>query len=227
MDEAALDELTGFVEDHYARTDAPLLLSRLGQLRADLRRAIVDARKSFASVIRDHAQGRLEIIADDHRPGAEVVVVPSKREAVEARILADAAASAAAAKAFDDLPVPIRLAFCVASGEEDVYVTTTSPFRYEKVPKGERPSPASILVERKLRRPGLDLRTATTSDKRTLWTSFSQWAASQGVDQASFVVAAETASTNALSRLLEAQDHDALGRLRIPADIAVILLGLP
>jgi len=220
------------VEQHYASSNEPLLLSDLGK---DLSRSGLwppqGETRPLANVIADLAPD-LRLVRDPDAK-AYVVVVPADREE-----LAKAAIDRRQGKhLLRSLPRPILLAFCVDSppGAEVYLRVEPSPPRYQV---GNQPDdPAFVLVETEFRSPGvyiddpLQLKSETADQ---LVRGIQGWAQKHNialdklpvVDKGPWLGYSAVPAAglpNALERLYAAQSREMAGRLVVPLDIAVIL----
>jgi hypothetical protein len=224
--EELLDRLVDKVRAHYNDGDAsgaPLLLSRFGQNNGEL---LTELKKEFGSLlaaVRATGEARLRIV--DDRKGRESVAPADIAASVGLKIQQQAASQIEGSSNFDSLPRAVQIAFCVRTEvEEIVALRVTAPFAYQKVQSLNLIRPGFRALADDYRKPGLALKTATLQDREALWRSFITWTEKEELDPAAFRA---NYQTNALSRLLAAQQPDIMDRLVIPADIATLLLRRP
>jgi hypothetical protein len=220
MVESLLTPLVTLVRAHYAKPDPhPLYLSRVGQDLGNMRKELVTKYGGLAEAIAAAGQDVLDIVGRD-QPGRETVVTPEVREAVSAKLFNSASVGGTA---FDKLPAPLRIAFCLRlQPGQKVAVRTTAPVKYVRLEEDEPLPDGFVLIQEKYRQPGLHLASASIADKIHLWRVFSNWAEEHHVYQD--LLSKRPAPANALERLLAAQRPDILPCMNLPADIVDILL---
>jgi hypothetical protein len=223
MPDEIIEKLVNTITQHYATTGTPLLLSRLGQLHPGLLKEIKQAFPSLAAAVQAAGPERLVIVRPAGGGGGQETVAPTDLGAtVEKTLNENSATLKSHGAAFDSLPFPIRLAFCLRNeAGEHIAVRLVPPFRYDRITSLDLLRPSYVVVADEFRRPGLILTTANAQEKEGLWRSFLAWTESVGVDPGSFT---RGDRPTALQRLLAAQDPAILARLNIPADIAALLL---
>jgi hypothetical protein len=223
MEDNVLDRLCEIVGKHYNTSNQPLLLSRLGTMYPELRAGILKAGyETLSAAVAAVGEDRLQIVRIRNSPGRTSVVVPEKRSLIEQQLM-KATERAAETGQFAALPYPIQLAFCVSTEpNERVVVRINPPFRYTKLGVQETPESGSVLVEDEFRKPGLRLENASSTQKTALWRAFLAWAERHDVD--SDMLLRVQPHLTALERLLAAQDPDILSKLKIPGDIAELLI---
>ncbi len=230
MNNHSLDRLVAVVQDHYAQTERPLFLSRLGQLDTDLRNDLVARYKNLSAAVRAAGENRLRVVNPTNVRGADVIVVPDNAEQIQKLSQLESANMEAAEQALERLPVSVRLAFCVREKPgEKIAIQSNPPYRYVRIKSDELVGSDLLIVEDKFRSSGLYLAKATHSEKQNLWRQFSAWSLEQNIPPDKFAerraATSKTRSgTNALERFLSVQDSDLLSRIVIPGDIAGILL---
>jgi hypothetical protein len=224
LDEDLLDRLVEAVLQHYAQdTPPPLLLSRFGQLHRELLKELKARFETLAAAVQAAGPERLRIVGA--RRGEEVVAPAERAEGLSQALKVKAADESLSGAQFSGLPLAVQVAFCVPTQPgEHIVLRTAPPFRYERIPDLGLAKPRYRALPDRYRKPGLQLKTASESDREALWKNFLAWAQDEKLDPAQFSGGEQT---NALARLLAAQDADILPRLNIPADIAQLLLKRP
>lgn len=222
--EEPLNELVEVVRQHYEADSRPLLLlSRFGQLHGDLLARLKLEHGGLAAAVRAAGFDRLRIVK--LAAGQEIVVTAERAAEVDHRAREEAAARRTSSTQFDSLPGAVKLAFVVRTEEnEQVALKVSPPYFYEKLPTGTPIRSDYRLVDERYRRPRLLLKAASAQDREALWGNFLLWSETHALDPASFI---RGTGSNALQRLLGAQESDILKRLNIPADIVALLLKHP
>jgi hypothetical protein len=219
MADPLLTFLIDVVRAHYAESADPLYLSRLGQSLGEKRQALVAQFGRLADAISAAGPANLDIVGRD-QPGRATVVTPEVRDAISKKI---AQGEPAGGAAFEALPMPLRIAFCLkADPGQQVAVRTSAPIKYIRLGEEEALPSGFVPIEAKYRAPGLHLVTASNADKERLWRAFLSWAEEHRLDPE--LLNKRPAPTNALERLLAAQSPDVVARMNLPADIVAILL---
>jgi hypothetical protein len=224
LSEELLDRLVEAVQQHYAVPNAkPLFLSRFGQLHRDLLNDLKARFGSLSGAILAAGAERLLIVGS--KRGEEVVSPAGIANQLDEQLAAKRAEESRSSSQFSGLPMAVQVAFCVTTAPgEHVVLRTAPPFRYERVADIALAKPKYRPLPDRFRKPGLHLKTASDTEREALWKNFLLWTQEEKLDPAVF---SRGEQTNALSRLLAAQDADVLPRLNIPADIAQFLLKRP
>ena len=221
MIESLLKPLVELVHAHYAspKGSEPFLLSRLGVALGSGRQDLVTHYGSLALAISAAGPSVLEIVGRD-QPGRETVVTPEVRDEISRKL---GERTPAVGADFDNLPAPLKIAFClkVEPGQQ-VAVQTSAPVKYVRLPDDADIPAGYVVIEEKFREPGLHLDDASNSDKERLWRLFSRWAEEHQLNH--LLPNHRPPTMNALERLLAAQPADILTRMNLPADIVAILL---
>ena len=226
------NRIKAIVQEHYAKTRTPLLLSHLGS-RIEKEQLWPDDRgqRSLKQLI-EACRPDLDIVFDKRSPAFVAVVTPDIKNDVEEQIAARLGEKETTPVRLEDLARPILLAFCINVQNQPIYIRRTKPFRYDVgtiPPDGES---EYVVVEPEYRRPGLridNLNQITLTDRRDLENRIQKWATVHGLDAEQFSRLGQDdkempdAGKTALDRLLAAQPPDVAQRMMIPADIAQIL----
>src|SRR5579862_5174315 len=101
-----LTPLIDLVREHYATSDDPFYLSRLGQALGAKRSALIAQHGRLVDAV---LAAGLDVVGRD-LPGRATVVTPEVREAVSRKLTRGGSAGGAA---FDNLPMPLQIAFCL------------------------------------------------------------------------------------------------------------------
>lgn len=224
--------LKAIVQEHYAKTRTPLLLSHLGS-RVEKEQLWPDDRgqRSLKQLI-EACEPDLQIVFDRRSPAYVAVVTPDVRADVEGQINDRLGEKDKIAVRLEDLARPVLLAFCVNVQSQSVYIRRTKPFRYEVGSIPIEKATEYVIIEPEYRRPGLRIEhphLLPLSDRRDLENLIQKWATVHGLEIEQFSrleqedkEAPEIGKT-ALDRLLAAQPPGVADKLLIPADIAQIL----
>jgi len=224
--------LKAIVQEHYAQTRTPLLLSHLGS-KVEKEQLWPDDRgqRSLKKLI-EACEPDLQIVFDRRSPAYVAVVTPEVRADVEGQINDRLGEKDKIAVRLEDLARPVLLAFCVNVQSQSVYIRRTKPFRYEVGSIPIEKATEYVIIEPEYRRPGLRIEhphLLPLSDRRDLENLIQKWATVHGLEIEQFSrleqedkEAPETGKT-ALDRLLAAQPPGVADKLLIPADIAQIL----
>jgi len=225
MDEGLIDRLVRAVEDYYdvKPPQPPLFLSRFGQLHKALRQELIDAAGSLGAAINTASPDRLLILSITGKSGGEVVVTPEKREQVEAMFAERASHAVGATQSLNGLPFSMQVAFCTrADPGQVVALQLNPPHHYQKLAADTSLPSGMLPIEDRFRHPEINVRSASSAQKETLWSAISAWATHHGIDLNGFIE--RTSRDSPLSRLLAAQPRAILPQLVIPGDILELLL---
>ena len=222
--DSALQQFIRTVREHYALPDAPpLLLSRFGHKNRELLKALKDEFGTLKKAV--DAAGEQNIRFIDTRAGQEAIAPTDRAADLQAQLQEDSASIRSDASLFGALPVSVQIAFCLRTETgEYVAIDIVRPFHYAKVSEPGMIRATQRIIPDIYRKPGLGLRTSSTSERGALWRQFLAWAEWANVDHAVF---RRSEASNALSRLIAAQPSEIVSQLIIPADIAQILLRHP
>ena len=236
-----IDELVlKAVQAHYAEHNTPFYLAELGNLfRSHDIEIPVGVR--FKDYLSSRFHGRLAVIQDPEIP-ARIAIAEPERELEIQRQLSRQRVDLSDDSEVDYTRLPIALiaAFCkVPLPNSKVYFRTTKPFRYETlmhppddnyVEIGDSFRPTSLA--------GQSVHDLSFSDKQTIHSCIVKWADTNAIDLRSLYYDRSPqksqqergqgeAAHNALQRLINAQEQELRGRIRIPGDIASTLMRLP
>ncbi len=225
------------VENHYQEEDSPYYLAELGKL---FREKDIDIPEGvrFKDYLRSRFHGSLVIVQDDHTP-ARIAVATLDKEASVRQQLSGQLPPVPGDSGLDHMRFPFSLiaAFCkIPLPNTQVYFRITRPFRY--VTFMDAPDDNNyVAIDDKFRPPklaGKSVHGLSDSDKGLLYKCIEEWAEANSVDlrqlyydRAALPAVARAQSgtrRNALQRLIDAQDPDLKGRIKIPGDIASVLM---
>lgn len=214
------------VEQHYGKTERPLLLAALGLLVTRSEEVRLPEGVALARFIQTRLVDKLQLLRDASDPKIIAVVDEVNRtrvaEAIQRRL-------AGAASLVPRVPHSLRVAFCRTLDEgERIFFRTRPPFKYFV---GSQPPDSSFIeIGEEFRLPGSEVHKDVRlppEEERKLQSNLDRWMSTNQIPRDVFRNAIRrqdlASSGSALRRLVEAQDHDVQGRLMIPADIALLL----
>jgi hypothetical protein len=211
------------VRDHYAKTEAPYLLSTLGlELRKDGLWPS-DASENLRSFVEHASDPELQILRNPNL-SAKIAITDSKH-----KISVQAALNQAVGQrvGIGNLPRPIVLAFCTKSAPgQPIFVRREPPNNFQS----QLPAPEEMdlfwTIPPSLRLPSIDFVSfsqLSPEDRSLLRMNIQTWAAEQKVPVAFSPAPRKIEGSSALKRLVEAQAEPLRRSLVIPADIALLL----
>lgn len=227
------------VRRHYEKSRSPYYLAVLGEF---LRSQQIDipAGVKLKDYVQDNFKDQLSIVQDRDMPAKIAVTLPDNQEHIRQQLVPRyLAATDNPAIDLDRLPFSLRVAFCIVPPVgTQVYFRTVGPFRYAF--GSSAPDDTYIAIEDMYRPSGLRgslVQNHSAEDKREVYQHIEKWANVKDIDLASIRYNTGSASfrptnklnpsaTNALQRLVEAQDADLRNKILIPGDIAVALMRL-
>lgn len=221
------------VKQHYRKQDSPLYLADLGQFLASREIEIPDGLR-LKDFLASHFDGRLAIVQDHETPARIAVATPDNQEGVRQQLsLGTSNPRADRGIAFDRLPNALVAAFCkIPPPNTDVYFRVVPPFRYDTFVY--QPDHGYTLIGPEHRPSEFAGKTAaalTDNERRTIFGFIVNWAEANSIDLQSLYydhprrLKRTQEVRNALQRLIDAQDTDFRTRMKIPGDIAAILMG--
>lgn len=223
-----LGKLKQIVIDHYEAKSTPLLLSRLGAiLRKKELWPIPGAEgKTLKHVIGEANDPDLQIVRDQKFPAFIAVTTEAAKEVVEQSI-ERRHRRVSHIPDLEALPRSVVLAFCVkhdAGGK--IFLSIKPPFKYcFEIPEEDDPS-MYVPVDDKYRRPGLkftNINELEVLDHTDLQSKIATWSLDKGISLELFYKAVSASPSNALERLIAAQQPGISEKLMIPSDIALFL----
>ena len=228
------------VERHYRDSTSPYYLSGLGEyIRSH--GIEVPAGMRLKDFLSGTFEGRLLVVQDENVPAKIAIATPEQEDRVT-QLLSNRSSPEHedADLDFSRLPFALMAAFCIASDSGNrVFFRTLRPLRY--VIRQSPPDQSHIEIDPQFR-PSLadapSVHNLSESERRGIYQRIVDWAGSKGLDLKSFYydarparigrpISATSSSTNALQRLVEAQEPSFQRQVRIPGDIAVALMKLP
>ena len=228
------------VLEHYREHDTPYYLAELGKL---FRSENIDIPEGvrFKDYLKSRYHGSLVVVQDTDEP-AKIAIAPPEKEQRVLQQLAGESSVTLGDSSIDHARLPFALiaAFCkVPLPGERVYFRIAKPFRYETWPQ----APGSDYVEiaeqfRPLSLAGKSVHDLSYIEKQMIYEQIDKWADANSIDQrvlyynsgkkaAVLTRQMGGAEENALQRLIDAQEPELRGRIRIPGDIASALMRLP
>ena len=229
------------VEKHYETHEVPYYLAELGMFFRSENIDIPDSVRLKDYLKRQFA-GRLVVVQDDHTP-AKIAIAPSGKENSVRQQLSGQPLDTSDGPKIDygRLPFALVAAFCKNPlPDARLYFRIAAPFRYE-IRTRKLEDDNYIEIEERFRPQSLSGRSAhalSYSDKQTIYDHIRKWADEKSIDLRSIYYdlgAKSTATTatigevasNALQRLIDAQEPELRGRILIPGDIANTLMRMP
>ena len=228
------------VQDHYAVHNTPFYLAELGNFFRS-HKIELPAGVRFKDYLISRFHGRLTVIQDPDDPVRIAIADPERESAIRQQLAGQRADLTDDSEIdYARLPFALIAAFCkVPLPNIKVYFRTTKPFRYATL---MRPLDNSYVEIDDSFRPtslaGKSVHELSSSDKQTIHACIKNWADTKSIDLRSLYYDRSPrqsgqkkehgeAGHNALQRLINAQEPELKGRLRIPGDIASTLMGLP
>ena len=228
------------VERHYRDSATPYYLSGLGEFIRS-HGIEVPAGIRLKDFLSSTFQGSLLIVQNENIPAKIAIATPEQEERVTQMLGSPSSPEHADSDVdFGRLPFALIAAFCIASDLGNrVFFRTLRPLRY--VIRQSPPDHTHVEVDPEFRPSHADTPSAhnlSEADKQAIYQRIVDWAESKRLDLKSFyydvrpertgrTTNATSSSTNALLRLVEAQELSLQSRIRIPGDIAVALTKLP
>ena len=228
------------VERHYKETDSPYYLADLGvffrEQNIDLPTDI-----QFKDYLRIRFSDSLVVVQDEDTPARIAIAPPDKVDHVRDQLSGNLLTSLDDSKVdYKRLPFSLVAAFCkVPLPGTRLYYRTIKPYRYEI--RVHAPEDGYIEIEDRFRPPSLagkPVGELSSNDKREIYDRINTWAEANKLElralyydtrlrDASISNDPGQMASNALQRLIDAQEPDLRSRLRIPGDIAGTLMRLP
>ena len=236
-----IDELVlKAVQAHYAEHNTPFYLAELGNLFRS-HNVELPAGVRFKDYLSSRFHGRLAVIQDPEIPARIAIAEPERESAVRRQLSGQGIDLSEDSEVdYERLPIALIAAFCkVPLPNTRVYFRTTKPFRYETLMRP--PDDSYVAIDDSFRPTSLagkSVHALSLSDKQTIHASIEKWADTNAVDLRSLYYDRSPqkdqqargrgeAAHNALQRLINAQEPELKGRIRIPGDIASTLMRLP
>ena len=225
------------VRRHYQEQSQPYYLAELGQFFRS-KDVAVPAGKRFKGFLLEAFRGRLEIVQDSLVPARIAIALPENREQVQQQLAGRLLATP------DGPPIEVnRLPFSLIaafyqqpeSGNR-VYYRTVRPFRYAIAPMP--PDDSFVEVDEQFRQSppvGTSIREISSDARQETYRRIGEWAATKAIDLENIYVHREArlpssstrhalSMSNALQRLIEAQEPEIRKRIQVPGDIALALM---
>ncbi len=227
------------VRKHYQENSAPYYLSGLGEF-CRLHGIEIPTGMKLKDFVTRRFGDSLFVVQDPEVPAKIAIAIPEQKERVAQFLAQQTPVGLDRSDVdFSRLPFALIAAFClVADSNVGVYFRTERPFRY--VTAEAAPSHLYIEIDARFRPTqagALSFRNLSADERRAIHQRISEWALDKKIDLKSFYydrtpklagqrTSFATASTNALQRLVEAQEPRLQSQIRIPGDIAMALMKL-
>lgn len=221
-----LENVRRIVREHYERSERPLFLAQLGQRLPS--RPLIPLRQLLESKL----SGELAVVVDAQAPKRIAVAPVAKSHTVRAAL---SQSSPPIEGMLRLLPRTLLYAFSKPPSDGRVFYWPTERPRYEVA--SESPGPDALEIEPDYRK---NLRFAELTDldaevRREFADRIGAWMKAHGLAledlrrRGRSVPDRTPTSTapNALTRLIQAQPPDILGRMVIPGDVAALLMRSP
>lgn len=239
------DELVlNAVEEHYENNETPYYLAALGALFRSENIEIPNGVR-FKDYLKSRYAGRLVVVQDEESP-AKIAIAPLDKESIvrdqlSREYLDSPDGPSDSSVDYARLPFALVAAFCkIPLPGTRLYFRITRPFRYET--HSQPPKDANLVeIEDKFRPPSLagrPVREISYGDRQVIYSHIMKWAYEKSVDLRAIYYNRGSkpdsvrgphfeSNDNALQRLIDAQEPEIRGRIRIPGDIATALMELP
>ena len=230
------DPLIQAVENHYKDApDRPLYASELGKTVRE-KGIHMPPGVTVLNYIRSMYEGRLCVVQDPDVPARIAIAQPNNQTKIAQLISGRGLVESAPETEFRRLPFALTAAFCRAPTKgKKLFFATRRPFRY--VSEAAPPNSDYVEIEEDYQPPdlrGLDAHQLSEDQRLIVYSSIARWALAKNIRLSDFYVItpASTArntpihssSRNALERFIGAQDDDIKSRIKIPMDIAQLLM---
>ena len=227
------------IRRHYKERTQPYYLAELGKfVRSE--GIEVPAGKRFKHFLSENFRSDLVIVQDPAVPAKIAVALLDNSEQVQQQ-LAGRFLSALGRPPFEvkRLPFSLIAAFCQNPGPGDrVYYRTVRPCRYAI--GSAAPDDSYVEIGEQFRQSvpeGTSVHALSSGVKQEVYRRIDEWAAAQNINLETIYVGERERSpssgtnrgipiSNALQRLIEAQDAELRKRIQIPSDIALALMRL-
>ena len=228
------------VQKHYEDHDSPYYLAALGMFLRSENIEIPDGVRLRNYLIKQFA-GRLIVVQDENVP-ARIAIAPLEKASIIRQQWSDQTSVVLDESKIDHARLPLALvaAFCkITSPGTQLYFRLTKPFRYaartqapddNHIEIGEQFRPQSLA--------GMSVHEMSYSDRQTIYEHIEKWAEAKSIDLRDIYYdrgvksAGQTkelteVNSNALQRLINAQEPELKGRILIPSDIVIKLMRIP
>lgn len=225
------------VERHYQSSDSPYDLGALGKFVRDSNIEIPEG-VQLKDYLKSRFHERFVIVQNPNDKVKIAIATHENRERVEQQLLGqDLEENDLEGIEFSRLPFALVAAFCkVPDHGKQLFFRRISPFRY--VTRLEAPDDTYVEIEEQYQPSslrGADVHTFSEREKHTVYEHILQWAKAKSIDLRTLYFDRPTSedrdregfgkpASNALHRLISAQPPAIRDKLRIPADIANILM---
>ena len=227
------------IQKHYDEQTQPYYLAELGQFFKS-KNIEIPAGKRFKDFLAESFRGRLVVVQDPDVPARIAIALPDKSEHVQEQLAGRFLTTPGRPPIeVNRLPFSLIAAFCQKPNPSlSVYYRTIRPTRYAI----ESLAPDSSYIEiadnfRLLVPEGMSIHELPNEFKQDIYRRISEWAAINSVNLEAIYVKEKGRTSisdinrrilisNALQRLIEAQEPELRKRVHIPGDIALLLMGI-
>ena len=225
------------VRRHYDEQEQPYYLAELGQFFRSKGIEIPPGQR-FKNFLAESFQGRLVVVQDPAVPAKIAISLPDKGDQVQERLAGKLSLTPGRPPIeVNRLPFSLIVAFCqVPSSDLRVFYRTIRPCRY--VVSSVAPDNSYIEIGENFRKalpPRVSIHELSNGVKQDIFRRIDEWTAGHNVNLESIYVEASGRSpilgiknripiSNALQRLIEAQEPELRQRIQIPGDIALVLM---
>ena len=227
------------IERRYAERSHPYYLAELGQFFRSQGIAI-PAGKRFKDFLSEIFQGRLVVVQDPNVPAKIAIALLHNREQVQQQLTEPfLSAPGHSPIEVNRLPFSLIAAFCKKpdSGNR-VYYRTVHPCRYAV--GSLAPNDSYVEIDEQFRQSipeGTSVHELSSEVKQEIYHRISEWAAAQNINLETMYVGERgrlqssgsnrmIPISNALQRLIAAQEPELRKRIQVPGDIVLALMSL-
>ena len=237
ISEEAKQFIISEVHEHYDKRAHPYYLAELGQFFRSNDIEIPTGRR-FKDFLAENFQNSLVITQDPIVPAKIAIALPENYAQVQEQLAGRFAPSVGRHPIeVNRLPFSLIAAFCQwPSTGLQVYYRPVRPARY--VVGSQPPDDSFVEIAEHFRHSlaeGVSIRDLTIEDKQAIYARISEWTSTQNVNLESIYIQtsgrsstsgarSESLVSNALQRLIEAQEPDIRKMVQIPGDIALALM---
>ena len=227
------------IRRHYSEHSQPYYLAGLGQFFQS-KSITVPTGKQFKDFLSETFPGRLVVVQDPTVPAKIAIALLEQQEQVQQQLAGRILPTPGHPPIeVNRLPFSLIAAFCQKPGSDDrVYYRTVRPCRY--VIGSGAPDHSYVEIDEQFRRSipeGTSVHGLSSEVKQEIYRRISEWAATKSVDLETIYVVERgrlpspgtsrgIPISNALQRLIEAQEPDLRKRIQVPGDIALALMRL-
>ena len=220
------------VTEHYREHDLPFYLADLGQLLRD-RGIEIPSGLQLKDYLASRFHGQLAVVQDHETPARIAVATPANQEKVRKRLSRRRSSPREdSGIAFDRVSNALVAAFCkIPPPNTELYFRVVPPFRFDTFMYPPGDSYTSIGDEyRPSEFAGRSANSLTDGERQIIFGYIEKWADANSIDMESLYYDTGRRFThkqrqlNALERLIDAQEPEFRPRMKIPGDVALILM---